>query len=140
MAVGVGGRVVTATGGVLQHLGKDPGISGGGAADHDGVAAGLLHHALGVFRRVDVAIAYYGNADGLLDRGDDIPVGLAGVALHARARVNGDGFDTDGFGELGDVDGDDGVFVPTGAEFDRERNFYGGADGAEDLLDRKSVV
>src|SRR4030088_37896 len=118
MAVAVGGRVVAASGGVLLHLGEDPGIGGGGAADHHGVAAGLLHHALGVFGRIDVAVADYGNADGLLYRGDDAAVGLAGVALHTRARVDRDGFDADGFGEFGDVDGDDGVFVPTGAELD----------------------
>src|SRR5260221_8457405 len=140
MAVGVGGRVVTATGGVLQHLGKDPGIGGGGAADHDGVAAGLPHHALGVFRRVDVAIADDGNAHGLLDGGDEIPVGLAGVALHARARVDGDGFDADGFRELGDVNGYDGILVPAGAQLDGERDFYGGAHRAEDLLEQRHVA
>src|SRR5258706_6442433 len=140
MAVGVGGRVVTATGGVLQHLGKDPGIGGGGAADHDGVAAGLPLHALGVFRRVDVAIADDGNAHGLLDGGDEIPVGWAGVALHARARVDGDGFDADGFRELGDVNGYDGILVPAGAQLDGERDFYGGAHGAEDLLEQRHVA
>src|SRR5260221_5208083 len=140
MAVGVGGRVVTATGGVLQHLGKDPGIGGGGAADHDGVAAGLPHHALGVFRRVDVAIADDGNAHGLLDGGDEIPVGLAGVALHARARVDGDGFDADGFRELGDVNGYDGILVPAGAQLDGERDFYGGAHRAEDLVAERHVA
>src|SRR5258707_6656651 len=139
MAVGVGGRVVTATGGVVEHVGKGPGIGGGGAADHDGVAAGLPHHALGVFRRVDVAIADDGNAHGLLDGGDEIPVGLAGVALHARARVDGDGFDADGFRKLGDVNGYDGILVPAGAQLDGERDFYGGAHGAGDLVESPHV-
>src|SRR5258706_6696509 len=139
MAIGVGGGVVAAGGGVLLHLRENPGIGGGGAANHYGVATGLLDHALGIFGSVDVAIANNGNADGLLDGGDDVPVGLAGVTLHARAWVDGDGFDTDGFGELGDVDRDDGVFVPAGAELDGERNFYGGADGAEDLLEQRHV-
>src|SRR3984893_15670901 len=140
MAVGVGGRVVAAGGGVLLHLRKNPGVGGGGAADHDGVAASLPHHALGVFRSIDIAITDDGNADALLDGGDDVPVSLAGIALHARARVNGNGFDADGLGELGDVNRYDGVFVPTCAELDGKRNFYRGADGAEDLVEQRHVA
>src|SRR3984893_8227943 len=138
--VGVGRDVVAAAGGVLLHLRKDPGIGGGCPADHDGVAAGLLHHALGVFRRIDVAIADHGNADGLLDRGDEVPVGLAGVALHARPWMDSDGFDADGLRELGYVDGDDRIFVPAGADLDGQGNLHGGANGAEDLLEQRHVA
>src|SRR5260370_42320241 len=136
----MGGRVVAAGGGILLHLGKDPGIGGGGAANHDGVAAGLRHHALGVFGRVDVAIADYGDAHGFLDRSDDVPVGLAGVALHARARMHRHSFHTDGFGKLGNIDGDDGVFVPAGAQLNGERNFYGSTHSVEDLLEQRHVA
>jgi len=124
----------------LLHLRENPRVGGGRAADHYGVAAGLLDHALGIFGHVDVAITDYGNAYGLLDGGDDVPVGLAGVALHACARVDGDAFDADGFGEPGDVDRDDGIFVPAGAELDGQRNLYGGAHGAEDLLQQRQVA
>src|ERR1700675_136500 len=111
MAIRVGGRVVAAGGGILLHLRKNPRVGGGSAADHHGVAAGLLDHALGVFGSIDVAIANYGDANGLLDGEDDVPVGVAGVALHARARVDRDSFHADGLGEFGDVNRDDGVFV-----------------------------
>src|ERR1700680_4642267 len=118
MALIVGGRVVPASGGVLLHLPKNPGIGGGGAADHDGVAAGFADHALGVFGRVDVAIADDGNFHRLLHGGNDTPVGGACVALNARARMDSDAFDAEAFRHFGDLDGNDGVFVPAGAEFD----------------------
>src|SRR5260221_7886861 len=98
MAVGVGGRVVTATGGVLQHLGKDPGVGGGGAADHYGVAAGLSDHTRSVFGMVDVAIADDRDFDGLLDGGDKTPVGGGFLALLARAGVDGEVHDGNCFG------------------------------------------
>jgi len=57
----------------------------------------------------------------LLDAGDEIPVGAAGITLGASTGMDGNAFDADGFGHLGDVDGDDGIFIPAGAEFDGER-------------------
>src|SRR5271163_2158539 len=132
--------VVTATGGVLLHLGEDPGIGGGGAADHHGVAASFAHHARGVFWGVDVAVANHGNSYGLLDGGDDVPVGGAGVTLGAGARVDSHAFDAYGFGEFRDLHGDDGVFVPPSAQFDGEGNFYGGAHGAEDVFQQWKIA
>src|SRR5450432_4138088 len=102
---------VAACGGELLHLGKNPGVGGGGAADHDGVATCFLDHAGGVFGSVDVAVADDGNLDGLLDAGDEGPVGVAGVALGAGAGVDGEAFYAGGLREFGDVDGDDGIFV-----------------------------
>ena len=77
---------------------------------------------------------------GLLDAGDELPVGGAAVALGAGARVDGDGFDACCLGQLGDVDGDDGVFVPAGAELDGERDFYSGADRLEDFAEQREVA
>src|SRR5713101_2654926 len=118
---------------MLPHLGEDPGVVGGGAPDHDGVAAGFADHARGVFGLVDVAVADDGNFHRLLDGADEAPVGSAGVTLRARARMDGDAFDADAFGHFRDVNGDDGVFVPAGAQLDSQRNFHGGADRFENF-------
>ena len=123
-------------GGILLHLGENPGIGRRGTADHHGVASGFFDDARGIFGRLNVAVADHGNLHGLLYGGDDFPVGAAGVALLAGARVHGNGFDADAFGEFCYFDGNDGVFVPTGAQFDGEWNADGGADGAEDLLEQ----
>ena len=75
--------------GVLRDLAEDPGVGGRGAADHDGVAAGGVDHGGGVFGRADVAVADDRNVDGVLDGGDVLPAGLAGVAVLAGAGVQG---------------------------------------------------
>src|SRR6058998_226248 len=103
---------------------KNPRIGGGGAADHHGVTAGFTDHASGVFGMVDVAVADDGNFHGLLDGGYDAPVGGAGVTLGAGAGMDSNGFDADALRHFRNVDGDDGIFVPAGAEFDGQRNFY----------------
>ena len=97
MALGFGRCVVSATRRVLLHLAENPGIRGGGAADHHSVATGFADHALGVFGRVDVAIPDDGNIHGLLHGRDDAPVGGAGVPLEARTRMDSDAFDPDVF-------------------------------------------
>src|SRR5436309_3487784 len=79
------------------------------AAHHDGVAAGFAHHSNGVFGLVDVTVADHGNIHGLLDGGDNAPVGGAGVALFASARVDGDGFDADALRHFRDVDRNNGI-------------------------------
>ncbi len=93
------GRVVSPGGGVLRDLAEDPGVGGGGAADHDGVAAGLGDHGDGVLGGEDVAIADDGDADGVLDGGDVLPARLAGVAVLAGAGVQGDGVQAAVFGD-----------------------------------------
>src|SRR5277367_3445763 len=140
MAILVARQSVGARGGVLLHLRENPGVGGGGAADHDGVATGFLDDARGVHGRLNIAVANHGNLHGLLYGGDDFPVGAAGVALLAGARVHGDSFDAYAFGEFRDLDGHDGVFVPASAKLDRERNADGGAHGAEDLLQQREVA
>ena len=43
-------------------------------------------------------------------------------------------------GEFGDFDGDDGIFVPAGAELDGERDAHGGADGAENFAEEIEIA
>ena len=124
----------------MPHLGKNPRVGGGGAADHDGGATGLVDHARGVFGLVDVAVADDGDFHGLLDGGDDAPVRGAGVALLAGARMDGNGFDPNAFRHFGDVDGNDGIFVPAGAQFNSERNFDGAAHGFENLFEKRQIA
>ena len=53
---------------------------------------------------------------------DHLPIGRSAISLHARARMNGNRFDTDLFRHARHVHGDDIVLVPAGANFDRKRN------------------
>src|SRR5580704_622405 len=140
MALGLRRCVVSATRGILLHLTENPGIGGGGSADHYGVAAGFADHALGVLGRVDVPIADDGNLHRLFYRGNDSPVGGTGVPLQPRARVHRDAFNTNAFRHFGDLDGDDGVLVPSGAKLDSERNFDGGANGFENFSEERKIA
>ena len=94
-------------GGVLRDLAEDPGIGGRGAADHDGVAVGGVDHGGGVLGSADVAVADDGDAHGVLDGGDVLPAGLAGVAVLAGAGVQGDGVEAAVLGEARELDADD---------------------------------
>ena len=127
-------------GGVLGDLAEDPGIRGGGAADHDGVAVGLVDHGGGVFGSADVAVADDWNVDGVFDGCDVLPAGLAGVAVFAGASVESDGIEAAVFGDAGEIDADDVLVVPAHAELDGEGNGDGGADGLEDGLDQREVA
>src|SRR5580704_13393018 len=140
MAFALGGRIVPASRGILLHLPKNPRVSGGGAAYHHGVAAGFADHALGVFRGVDVAVTDDGDLHCLFHRSNDAPVGSAGVTLQSRARMHRDAFDTNTFRHFGDFDGDDGVFVPSSAELDGERDFDGSANRFENLPEERKIA
>ena len=76
----------------------------------------------------------------MLDGGDNAPVGGAGVALFASARVDGDGFDADALRHFRDVDRNNGIFVPAGAKLDSQRNFDGGADGLENIFEQREIA
>ena len=52
-----------------QHLGKNPGLSDGRTADHDGIAAGFLLHIDGVFRIDDVTVSDHRDGNTLFDGG-----------------------------------------------------------------------
>src|SRR5271168_792480 len=140
MTVFITGQIVAAGGWVLLHLQENPRVSGGGAPDHHGVAARFLYDTLGVHGRLNIAVANDRNFHGLLDGGDQLPIGAAGVALFARTRVHGDGFDADAFRKLRHLDGDDGVFVPASAQFNGERNAHGGAYRAKNLAEQIKVA
>src|SRR5271163_87331 len=136
MAIFVVGEAVASSGGVLLHLRENPRVSGGSTADHYRVAAGFFYDTFGIHGRLNIAIADHGNLHGLLYGGDNFPVGAAGVALLAGAGVYGDSLDAHACREFRDFDGDDGGFVPAGAQLDGQGNVDGGADGAEDLLEQ----
>ena len=74
-------------------VGEEPRAAEAAAADDDAVATGFAHHAQRVVGFPDVAVAEHGNVEGLLERGDGLPVGLAGVALGGGAGVQGDPLD-----------------------------------------------
>src|SRR5438034_9494001 len=54
--------------------------------------------------------------------------------------MHGDGFHADAFGHFRDVDGNDGIFVPAGAELDGQRNFHGGADRLENIFEKLKLA
>ena len=74
-------------------LSDEPRPTDGAAADHDGGRARFGQAATGVRERADIAIGDDRDADGLDDRRDGLPVGLALVELLPRAAVDGDRLD-----------------------------------------------
>src|SRR5580700_9304119 len=116
MALLFRGRVVSSSRGVLLHLPENPRISRRSSTDHHRVATRLPPHPLRVFRRIYIAITNYGNLHRLLNGRDDRPVSGAGITLRARARVHGYTFDSHVFGHLSNLDRDDRVLIPSGAE------------------------
>ena len=140
VAIPLARLVVGSRRGELRDLAENPGIVGRGASDHHGVASGFAQHAHRVFGRVDVAVADDGHAHGLLHIANDVPIGAPGVSLRARARMNGDAFDADLFGQARDFRGNDAVFIPSGANLDGHRNSHGGAHGSEDLLEPLQIA
>ena len=134
------GLPVSAGGEILGDLTEDPGVVTGGAADHDCIAVSKFEHADGVFRRDDIAVADDGDFDGGFDLGDTGPIGFAGVALLAGARVEGEGGEADVLGHFGDLDVDEFIVVPTGAELHREGDGDRRFDGFEDVGDEGEVA
>src|SRR5579864_1398463 len=67
----------------LPDLPEDPGIRGGRAADHHGVAPGEVDHSNRVLRRNDVPVADHRNPDCGLYLRDPAPIRLSAVALLA---------------------------------------------------------
>src|SRR5690606_39845192 len=68
-----------------------PGASLAAAAHHHSVAAGLVHHLQSVLGGPDVAVAEHGDVgDQLLELGDRLPAGGAGIVLDDGAAVQGD--------------------------------------------------
>src|SRR5579863_8553055 len=139
MALSLCGCVVTAIRGILLHLTENPGVSGGGAPDHDGVAAGFADHALGVFRSVDIAIADHWNLHRLLHGGDDTPIGGAGVALLACPGMYRNDLYTNAFCHFRDIHRYNRVFVPTRSQLDRKWDANGGTNGSENVAEQRKI-
>ena len=76
----------------------------------------------GVLAGGDVAVGRHRDGDGLLDRADDVPVGLAGVHLHAGAPVHRQGRRAGLLGHAGEGHGVDAAPVPALAELHRHRH------------------
>ena len=68
------------------------------ASDDHAVASRLAQHAQRIPTFPDVAVAQHRDADGRLERADGVPVGVAGVELRRRARVQADGGGSFGLG------------------------------------------
>ena len=68
------------------------------------------------------------------------PIGLAGVALLAGARMQRDGVQPAILGELGHGDGDQFVIVPAGAVLHGERDGDGGADFAQQAFHQRQIA
>ena len=111
----------------MRDLAEDPRVRWRGAADHHSIAAGGVDHRGGVLRRADVAVADDRNLHGILHSGDVLPASLAGVAVLARAGVQGDGVEAAVLGQLRELDADDVLVVPAHAELHGEGNGDGGA-------------
>src|SRR5579862_2925492 len=118
MADSIGGLTVVTSSAEFRHLRENPGIGGSGAANHHGIAIGFGHDARSILRRLDVAIANHRYFHGLLYRGDDLPVGTAGIALDARTRMDGYRFDAQRLRQPGHFHRNDGLVVPAGAQLD----------------------
>jgi len=111
-----------------------------GSANHDGVAAGLFDHADGVFGRQDVAVTDDRNFHGGFDRGDAGPVGFAGIALFAGARVEGDGLEAAILGHAGHFDHYEFFIIPARPELAGERDRDGFADSPQDRFDERQIA
>jgi len=110
------GCVVSATLIELLHLAENPRILWRRAGQFiTAVATGFAHHAGGIFGSVYIAIADYWNLNGLLDGGDDLPIGGARVTLAAGTWVDSYAFDAKALRQLGDFYRDNGLVIPTGA-------------------------
>ncbi len=111
---------------VVGDLGGEPRAAVAGAADHDAICAGQGFGGGGVLWGVDVAIDDNGNGNGLLDVGDERPVGDAGVELLTCAAMDDDHPYAAGFGDLGHAGGVQAGVVPAHAHLECDGN----ADGA----------
>src|SRR5581483_146069 len=109
-------------------------------ADHHGVAAGLCHHGGVVHGGADVAVADHRNADGRLDGGDPVPLRLACISLLAGARVHGDTLQSAVLGHAREVEEDQFLVVPSGAELYREGDAHGCAHALEDAANQRQIA
>ena len=90
-------------------------------------------HRQGVLGLPDVAVAEHGDRrHRRLQRGDRVPVGVAGVELLGGAGMEGDGRDALVLGDAAGVEEREVVLVDALAELDRHRDVAGGRDDRGD--------
>ena len=70
---------------------EQPRIAEAAAADHGEIGARIAQDVRRVRAGKNVAVGDDGDRHGAFDVADDVPVGTAGVHLHARVPVHGDG-------------------------------------------------
>ena len=92
----------------------------------------MRDHAQRVVGLPDVAVAEHRHVERLLERGDRVPVGRAGVALRGGARVQGDRGDAGVLGDQAGLDVGQVVVVDALAHLDRDRDA-----GRRGRLDRR---
>lgn len=129
---GVGGFGLAGEGG--GDFGECPGVTDGGAADHDAIAAGFAEHALSIGGGFDVAVTDEGNGDGFAHLLDEIPIGLALEALLGEAGVEGEHLGAGVLEATGEIGGGEEAVIPAGADFDGDGDADGLDDGADDAL------
>src|SRR5512132_714267 len=75
----------------VSEITEQPRTAEAAAADHYPVGAALAHHRQRVGSLPDVTVAEYRDGDGLLERGDGLPIRAAGIGLLRRTTVQGNG-------------------------------------------------
>src|SRR5699024_5462976 len=124
-----------------HQVGEQPGATLTPPPDHDAVAPGVGHHGHGVLGRPDIPVAQHRDVgDLLLQGGDRVPVGGAGVVVGRRAGMQGDGGDPGVPGAACRVQVGQVVGVDAHAHLDGHRHvgsasLFGGGrdDGAEQV-------
>ncbi|MNG09735.1 hypothetical protein D3C84_931650 [compost metagenome] len=120
----------------MGNLAEDPRPPLRRTADQQGIGASGGEYLLGLVRRIDVAIGEHRNGYRLLDRGDGVVLGVAGVKVGAGASMYCQCLDPGLFGNLCHRQA---VFVrpvPSCADFQRDRYIHGGNHRVEDLADQ----
>src|SRR5207248_110457 len=117
----------------MQYFTENPGISLGGAPDHEAVGPRLFQDLHGLLRGTDIAVGDDRDAHRRLDRGDGFVLSIAREHVGARATVHGERLNTV---ILGDARDQRAVFVlpvPAGADFQCHRRTRALHDGVENL-------
>jgi len=96
--------------------------------------------ARGVFRRIDIAVADDGHFYGLLDAGDEIPVGAAGYNPGREYGMDGQRLRRRWIRPSWRRRRRRWNFIPAGAEFDGERDTHGGAHNVKNFAEQIEVA
>ncbi len=91
-------------------------------------------------RRIDVAVGKHRNRHRLLDGGDGVVFGLAGIQVGAGAPVHCQRRDAGLFGDAGDGRAILVLAVPAGADLQRHRHIHRGDHGLENVRDQPLIA